>query len=62
MGDHRKLGTYKTPARGVQNGSYRQLLVKIDPETFEQIRDRAVDEKTSMAHQIRLVIEWGLMA
>ncbi len=50
------------PAKGVQRGSWRQLVVKIDSDTFEEIRARAERENTSMAEQVRLLIEWGLEA
>jgi hypothetical protein len=34
----------------------------MDEETFDEIRRRAIRENTSVAQQIRLLIEWGLEA
>lgn len=39
---------------------YRQLVVRFDHETFDQIRDRAVAENTSVGEQVRLLVTWGL--
>lgn len=38
----------------------RQTIVRMDAETFEEIRERAVREKTSFSEQVRLLLEWGL--
>ena len=49
------------PARGVEiAGGRRQVVVKMDTSQFEEVRDRALREGTSLAEQIRLLIEWGL--
>ncbi|QLQ18639.1 MAG: ribbon-helix-helix protein, CopG family [Exiguobacterium profundum] len=37
-------------------------MIKLDEETFAQIRDRAARENTSVSHMIRLLVEWGLEA
>lgn len=51
------------PACGVAiAGTRRQLVIKCDADQFNEIRERAVREKTSMAEQIRLLLEWGLEA
>ncbi len=54
---------------GPANGStcpgrdgWKQLVVRLDDETFNEIRERAIRENTSVAQQIRLLIEWGLEA
>lgn len=41
---------------------WKQLVVRMDEETFDEIRRRAIRENTSVAQQIRLLIEWGLEA
>lgn len=37
-----------------------RLIVDVDEETFAHLRHRALLSGTSMAEQIRTVIEWGL--
>lgn len=39
-----------------------QVVCTFDPETFAQIRARAVAERTSFIEQVRLLVEWGLEA
>jgi hypothetical protein len=39
-----------------------QIVVSFDPETFAEIRGRAIQQQTSFAEQIRLLVEWGLEA
>lgn len=51
------------PAKGVSiSGNRRQIVIKLDEDTFAQIRDRAARENTSVSHMIRLLVEWGLEA
>lgn len=51
------------PAKGVSiPGGRRQLVIKLDQETFDQVRNLAAREKVSVSHQLRLLIEWGLEA
>lgn len=50
------------PAVGCVRGGYVKLVCAIDPETFAQIRARAVEKKTSVAEIVRTLIEWGLEA
>jgi hypothetical protein len=55
---------YTTQAVGhidSRNGLVK-MVCSIDPETFQQIRTKAIEQKTSVAHQIRMLIEWGLEA
>ncbi|MBO6858346.1 hypothetical protein [Roseibium sp.] len=40
----------------------RKVVLVLDDETFEQIRDMAIKDGTSFAEQIRLLVEWGLEA
>jgi hypothetical protein len=40
----------------------RRIVVAFDEETFAQVRDRSVKHKTSFAEQVRLLVEWGMMA
>lgn len=49
------------PARGVRRSDGTiQAVVKLDPDTFEAVRQRAVREETSFAEQVRILLEWGL--
>ena len=50
----------RIPAKGVRKGCNVGLVVRLDDETFDTIRERAVKHGTSVAEQIRLLIEWGL--
>ena len=49
------------PAAGVDlpNGR-KQVVVKMDGDQFDFIRKRAIRENTSVAEQIRNLIEWGI--
>ena len=51
-------------ARGVKRteGSGLRVVITFDPETFEQVRNRADRLETSFAEQIRTLVEWGLEA
>lgn len=55
-----------TPGRGATDKDHRRyqkrIVVGFDPETFDQMRSRAVKAGTSMGEQIRLLVEWGLEA
>ncbi len=49
------------PARGVPvYGGKRQVVVKMDRDQFDFIYRRALRENTSVAEQIRNLIEWGI--
>ena len=51
------------PARGVQKhgeGTMRRIVVAFPPDTFEEIRQHALRERTSFAEQVRKFVEWGL--
>ncbi len=51
----------REPARGTPSRpGYLRLIVDLEEQTFAELRRRAVAEKTSVAEQIRTVIEWGL--
>lgn len=51
------------PALGVKRGrDRRQVVIQMDTSQFEEVRARAVAKGTSLAEQIRLLIEWGLEA
>lgn len=51
------------PARGVElAGGRRQVVIKMDTSQFDEVRERVIRENTSLAEQIRLLIEWGLEA
>ncbi len=48
-------------ARGVRHGpNDMRIVVSFDDETFATIRQRALDDGTSFAEQVRLLCEWGL--
>ena len=40
----------------------RRINVTLDNDMFDEIRARAVKEKTTFAEQVRLLCEWGLEA
>lgn len=40
----------------------RTLVIKIDEETLLEITRRALNDGTSKAEQVRLLLEWGLEA
>lgn len=39
---------------------YKQIVVRMDHETFDDLRARAIRERTSLSEQVRTMIEWGL--
>lgn len=49
-------------AKGLRKGNGIQLICLFDPETFAAVRARAVAAGSSVADQIRLLVEWGLEA
>lgn len=49
-------------AIGVIHGQYLQVSSRFDAETFQALRARAFREKTSVAEQVRKLVEWGLEA
>jgi hypothetical protein len=52
----------KPQSRGTPRGSKLQVQCTFDPDTFQQIRTMAVNQKISFAAAIRLLVEWGLEA
>ena len=56
--------TQKRPvARGVpQPNGMVGAVVYLDPETFKEVRQRAIAEKTSFGEQVRTLVEWGLLS
>jgi uncharacterized protein (DUF2141 family) len=51
-----------TVARGVRHKSgVIGIVVYFDPETFAQVRARAVTRGTSFAQQVRELVEFGLI-
>jgi len=60
-----ELARRREPARGATSPAYpnvKQILVRLDDETFEQVRQRAIAENTSFNEQVRQLVEWGLEA
>ena len=51
-----------TPGRGFQRGKYRQFVIRIDPDTAEEVIALAEASGVRTAEQLRLLIEWGLEA
>lgn len=53
----------KGVAKGVllANGQ-RQVVIKMDQDQFDEVRELAAREGTSLAEQLRNLIEWGLEA
>lgn len=58
--------TQKGPvARGVidpRRPDQAQIVVRVDHETFAEVRAIAIAEGTSFGEQVRTLIEWGLEA
>jgi hypothetical protein len=50
------------PAQGFAHRQRFRLVCDLDADTLEEVRAFAKKEKTSVGAQIRLLIEWGLMA
>lgn len=60
-----KLGQQRPdgPAQGVERAcGKRQVVVRMDTDQFAEVRALATEEGTSLAEQIRNLIEWGLEA
>lgn len=51
---------FPQPAVGKIKGSRIETPVILEVETFNAIREMAIDHHTSMAEMIRTVIEWGM--
>ena len=52
----------KPVANGVRKGVKRQFHMALDQDTFAIVKARAIQERTSLAEQVRLLVEWGLEA
>lgn len=62
-GRHDGIQQPKGPGCGVAiEGTRRQIVVRCDAIMFNEIHERATLEHTSLAEQIRLLLEWGLEA
>lgn len=65
MSEHLRHTQKRPVAKGVvdpRDPTRRQIVVAFDGDVFDQVRKRAVKEKTSFAEQVRLLVEWGLEA
>ena len=58
----------RTLRRSIAKGSkdprfpdHTQIVVRIEDETFAEIRALAVAQNTSFGEQVRILLEWGLM-
>lgn len=47
-------------ARGVKMGNKRQIVVRLDDDTFDEVLALAEHSNTSVAEQVRVLIEFGL--
>ena len=54
-----KGSTHKGKGRPQLKGR-RRTMIAFNDDQFEEIRQRAVKEKTSFAEQVRLLCEWGI--
>lgn len=45
-----------------KSSDMRMISASFDTETFQEIRQRALDQGTSLSEQIRILVEWGLEA
>lgn len=58
--------TQKRPvAKGVKDPRFpehTQIVVRVEDELFEEVRQRAILGGTSFSEQVRILIEWGLEA
>lgn len=52
------------PGNGLRRSenSLVRIVVGFDVETFDEIRSRALAQRTSFAEQVRLLVTWGLEA
>ena len=50
-----------SPAHGHSTGRRFRIVCDLDEDTLDILRQRASKDNTSLAEQIRLMIEWGLM-
>lgn len=51
----------RTIARGCRRGQeIVEVGIKMDVETFTELRERALRERTSLAQQVRIMVEIGL--
>lgn len=52
----------RSDAKGFAHRNRTRIVCDFDPDAFEEVRTRAEREGTSIAEQVRLLVEWGLMA
>jgi hypothetical protein len=52
----------KDPGRGVRRGCHIQHVVRFDDQTFEQVRAKALRDRSSLSEAIRQLVEFGLEA
>jgi hypothetical protein len=60
----RKMGSQSNgaPGTGVRRGAFVQHVARFDSDTFEEIREKAVRDGTSLSEAIRTLCVWGLEA
>ena len=47
-------------AVGIRDGKLMKLVCAFDIDTWQEVRALAVKNKISVAHQVRLLVEFGL--
>lgn len=54
---------WKNPGQGSTRhaGTQRRIVVAFDPDTFEEVRRRAVKAKVSFGAAVRELVEFGLI-
>jgi hypothetical protein len=54
----------RIPAQGFvalnRGETNRRIVITLDDETFSAVRSRALEQRTSFAEQVRILVEWGL--
>lgn len=51
---------YGNVAKGQLVKGLMKVTIRLDEETFEELRKRALKNCTTFAEQVRLFVEWGL--
>ena len=50
----------KNPPKGERRRTGSRITIEFDDITFDEIKKRAIREKSSFAEQVRTLVEWGL--
>lgn len=52
----------RTPAKGHRCNGHVRIVCAFDPDTWAILSARAAKRQTSMAEEVRTLVEWGLEA